>query len=686
MTQEYLDSLTTEKLEVELDNLLILLLKYNKAYRNGESLINDSEFDLLEDVYRIYRPTDEYFDKIGYEISENDSRKRKLPIPMASMTKLHTIFELNKWVANKNIKHDTLLIMTPKEDGSSITRNEQTLESYTRGDGEYGRLSTEHINLVEFENPNKILKPIYTFGECIISKKRFNNYKQQIINEGVDIPPSNPRNTIAGLINNDVPNNNLKLASYIRYGVVTKDGTELSKIDQLEICNELNAVKIPYKKVYIKDLTEEYLFDLYVEWSKYFEIDGLIIDINDSELRQEIGRETGTNNPGYARAYKGSFETRKETTLISHKTNISKNGTLTIVGQIDPLELDGVMVSNVTLVNAKMVIDYGLFPGEKITIIRSGGVIPKVVKVNGHDIPFGFQFETLEEFLQAKQELIKLRKSELLNTKQLITHCPFCNSGLDWDENNVNLVCNNSDCETKNFYKVLSFFKTLEVDNLGEPTIQLFFDNGYNTVKKILGLDINTLKTLDRIGDTKATYICNNIHSKLKNVKLEKLQHASNLFGRLGSKKLLLINNYLFDNKIINPTIDQLILVEGISEKLATEYLNNINKFELFVENIKQYVSIQSSKTAPNSKVVNSTLSNINAVFTGIRDKELEEFIIQHGGIVSDGLSKNTTHLIMKQIGSGSSKEVKAQGMKTSHNKPIQIMEINEFKKDVNYL
>jgi len=184
------------------------------------------------------------------------------------------------------------------------------------------------------------------------------------------------------------------------------------------------------------------------------------------------------------------------------------------------------------------------------------------------------------------------------------------------------------------------------------------------------------MESFDSFGERKAEIVYSNIHKKMKMVELSKLQHASSLFNKLGSKKLLIINQWLFDNNIAEPRLGQLVSIEGISETLASNYLDNINKFSTFVQTIENHISIQ----YPQKKVViDGKMNDYNVVFTKVRDKSLEQYITDNGGKVGSGVSKKTTHLVVLVIGGGTSKEKKAIGLS------IPIMTLPEFKQLINY-
>jgi len=629
----------------------------NITYRTSDAKVSDKIYDLIYDTFIELYPDEE---KIGYELDENDERKRKLPIIMPSMNKVKSYLLLLKWAKSKGIKLSTEIIITPKYDGLSILQDHYKLRAYTRGDALFGRLSTEHIKKIDGE-----IKPynFYTVGECVISKKNFAIYQQEEVEKGND-KPSNSRNSVSGFLIDDDAKDRLKYADYIRFGVITEEG--LDKNVQLDKANQLNKVKIPYKLFKLSEITEELLNDLFNLWSEDYDIDGLIIEVNDKEIRKRLGAETN-DNPAYARAYKADFEKPEKTKINKIKRNVNRFGKISYVSGIDQVIIGGAEITNATLNNASHTNNYKLFVGEEIEIIRSGEVIPKIIKINGHKIPFKYMFETIKEYNQAKKELIAIRKQEC--QKELDMTCPSCGSELKWNETKIDLICHNDNCEQKQFNKVVAFFDHIGVEEVGEPTIQLFFDNGYNTIKSIIEVKQDTIETFDRVGERKAEIIYTNIHSKLQDIKLEKLQHASSCFKILGSKQIKLINNFLKSGDI-----DDILTIKGVGNKLAQDYVDNINAYKEFEESIKEFINIKQEDDMINEK--NSNFANMVVVFTKVRDKDLEEVIKSGGGRVTGSVSKNTTHLVIKEKGGAkiSGKEQKAMDL------GLPIYTLDEFK------
>jgi DNA ligase (NAD+) len=618
---------------MKIEDIKKRILAANSAYRAGKPIISDSEYDLLLEELEVLSPNDELLLKVGIEISDS-VRKVELPIAMASMNKTKSIDEIASWCRLKGINPNEEIILTPKYDGLSFCVNELTSEAYTRGDGKFGQRANDHYMVIQnhlyedlnSRNPFMAIPFEYTYGEVIMPKSVFiSKYSDEF---------ANPRNLVAGLINSKEATLPLSDCQYIKYGAVTRTKFSTKK----EVLDELNngqKVKVDNIVCKISDLSEDLFLKLFTQWSAEYEIDGIIIEINNLELQEKLGRETSSNNPVWARAYKSpDFEQSAETEILDISWNISKGGLVKPVAHVRPIQLDGVTVSNVTLNNARYVKDMGLGIGATVKIKRSGFVIPKITEV----------LKTVDF------------------TMPIIPGIE-----IDWNENGVELITLTETDEQK-FKQIVSFFEILEVDNVGEGVVKQLWDSGYITIKDILNLSVSDFLKIDRFGKRKAQIVYDSIHSKLSSIELSKVQHASGLFGgSLGSKKLKLLEH--FTEK---PTISQILTIDGFAELSAMAYINGYDKFQEFVKDLP--IKFKEVKKV---EIVGGDLEGKIFVFTGVRDKELEKIIEMRGGRIGGTVSKNTTHLVMKSKGSGSSKENKAIDL------GIEIMEISEL---VNFL
>jgi NAD-dependent DNA ligase len=588
-----------------IDRIVEKLEEANDKYRQGNPIMSDYDYDQLLETLLEYDPENEYFNKVGIEILD-DSRKVKLPIPMFSMNKIKTMEEISDWCRLKGISKNEEVIITPKFDGLSLCVDEIKDTATTRGDGFIGQNSNEHYKLIK-NKLNKNTNFSITYGEAIMSKKVFlDKYSKEF---------ANPRNLVAGMLNSKTLHDILEDIDYIKYGGVI-DGLSTKK----ELIDELNNnqdIKVSYHISKISDLSENLLIDLFKEWSIDYEIDGLIIEINNLKLQEELGRETSTSNPCFSRAFKHiSFVENKITTVTGIIWNISKQGLLKPVLQVEPINLDGVTVSNVTGNNAKFVKDNGLGIGSKIRVIRSGMVIPLIVEV----------LETVDFVMPVVE-----------------------GTDIDWNEAGIELVTL-TETDDQKIRQNIAFFEILEADNVSEGIITQLWDADYKTIEDILNVTTTQLEKIDRFGKRKAQIVYNSIQKSVTDVQLSKLQHATGLFRGLGSKKLALLEHFT-----TKPTVEQVMKIEGFAEISAKVFVDNYDNFFNFVKDLP--ITIAEKVEAVK---VGTDLDGKSFVFTGVRRKDLEEVIESRGGKVAGSVSKTTTYLVMKAKGSGSSKETKA--------------------------
>ena len=243
------------------------ITKANEAYRTGNSIISDSEYDKLVEELSLLSPDDELLTKVGHVVVD-ESRKTKLPIEMASMNKIKSMDDINDWCRLKNISKNEVVVITPKFDGLSLCVNEFSNDAFTRGDGQFGQKSNEHYKLidnhlydVENVDPFSPIDCQFTYGEVMMSKKTFTEkYSNDF---------ANPRNLVAGLLNSKEATQSLKDCDYIKYGAIfTPDLMKMryTKQEVIDYLNQYQKVKVQYHVCKISELTEELLISLFKEY------------------------------------------------------------------------------------------------------------------------------------------------------------------------------------------------------------------------------------------------------------------------------------------------------------------------------------------------------------------------------------------------------------------------------------
>lgn len=594
----------------------ILLLASDQYYNDGESFLSDKDFDSLEKLAKDKFPEHPYFTEIGSNVR---GEKVDLPYPMGSLDQLYEN-DTEKWVAQHNL-YDRDIIITDKEDGVSgliiYDKFGNLSIAYSRGNGLQGSDITRHVLSMK-KIVRKMPCPCVIRVEFILNENLF-----EMVTSYETKKYKNPRNYVAGKMNS-------KEATDQFYENISIIGTsvlvpEMSKLDQINFLKN-NRYEIPnYSSVKGKDLNDKFLIDYLNERrneSEYM-IDGIVIDIDDVNIRNSITRNSSSLNPTFSKKYKrSSSDNSSVATVVKVHYEPSKHGYLKPRIEIEPIDLNGVTIKYTTGFNAKYIIDNGIGEGSIVKITRSGDVIPYITEIitkSNPDLP--------NEILFGEYE---------------------------WNETNVDFVLKNpisNDDVIKN--QLLSFFEKIEVPHLKDANINELHRNGYITVQSIIKASENELINL--FGNIIGSKIYYGIKEKLNPIPLYKLAGSTNIFGRgIGIRKIKKITDSYNLNEV---SVEQILELEGFDHITANQIYNNIENFYSFLKDIDGYYSLETNME------VSEVYKHLNVVFTGIRDKNLEEIIIKNGGKISSGISKNTTHLVCKDPTSNSGKLVKAKSL-----------------------
>ena len=646
--------------------------KLNKKYRDGIPEITDPEYDKLIETFKFLCPDSDIFKSGVIEDVVNPDRAEKLKYPMYSLDKEKFIVDIHKWLKNKGLPLSTILICTAKYDGISILKDEWDQEAWSRGDGLIGETMHMHYaRICDNANPMKI----FSIGELLFPKHEFATHTF-LKSDGT--PYKNARNMMAGLKNSDTISDDLQYVHHVRYGFATEDFT-MNKSEELDFIST-HIRPIPYRKFRADELDTDELTDLFIEWGVIYDLDGLVFDIDDKDTRKLLGRESN-NNPAYARAFKNpDWATKTETPLrITNNCpdgiewSISKNGYFAPVVLLDPFDVEGVTVRRATGYNAKFIKDNNIGGDCRITCIRSGSVIPKIIDVV---------------------------KAGVVN---LPTICPHCGTTLVWNKSGVHIMCPNKDCPEVKFLKLAFFFVKFKIDGFAEKSIRKFFDAGYDTVGKILSMSIDDISALDGMAKSSATKILKGFDEKIKNVSFELIGHASGCFENLGSKKLKKLYDgiqeldpksqsvsYLKEDmkksqfKMLSKLLkhddnrkkifDVLLDINGMSDKSVEYFLDGIVNFSYFIEGLPITIEEEKIASLNDFDYAPQDFTGRIFLFTGTRDEELKKFIEASGGEVKSSISSKTTDVIAKDT--TTPKAQKASSWAT-------IWQIDDFKESL---
>lgn len=631
---EFLNSLTE-------NDIVSLLQQANYHYRNKESIISDTLYDMVHDHLEKINPNHPILKNIGAAVADDD-RKVKLPVFMGSLNKIKADdTELEKF---KN-KYPGRYTLADKLDGNSALLTHDTdknLKLFTRGDGSVGQDISHIIPFINGILPlvRNIRHKFIIRGELIISKI---NYETYLKTKG-----PNARNIVSGFLNAKIPDLEIaKLTDFVAYEMVYPEHTPLMQYDEII---ELGFNPVHTITVTEEELTTGYLSELLMNRrvNSPYEIDGIVV------THDGVHKRAYEENPTYAFAFKSILMVdQAEVVVLQVEYNMSKDGILVPVVNFTPITLDGVKISRAHGFNAKFIQDNKIGPGSKLVIIRSGLVIPYIEKV--------------------------LSPSE--TGEGQMPDVPYT-----WSKTGVDAIADSENNAELLYKQFENFFNKIDVKNLSSGTLIKIYNAEINTVQKLFAATIEDLIKVPGIKDKTANNIVTALRERKSTLDCITIMEASNTIGRgFGRKKIEMIlnsNKDIVDKRYI-PTIKELVSIKGIEATTADAFVSNLPTFWKFVDdNNLLSVACASSSSSSKQKATTqqqatTTLSGKKFVFTGFRDKALEEKIISLGGQITTSVSKNTTAVVAKvqDAEKDSGKVLKAKELN------IPVYDVEEFKK-----
>lgn len=651
MKNELTSLLDSLGLIYDLENLessvIDLLKDFDKSYRIGEPKIDDATYDAIFTIAKSTFENSPFFDDTISEFGDVD-------LQVTSLDKVKTFTELVEWLV-KIDKLDEELIIMPKFDGITLVYDSEIPSITTRSRSGTGINVNHHIDGLNV-SPNIRGK---VRGEVIIKKDKFYSAKYCKANGG---KYENPRNFVSGIMSKQDPSMYVREFDFLVFDILdSKDSDFLNRINLInQHFNELPYNIFSSVREIEKSGGDECLKKIYQSFLDFgYELDGLVIS-----LRYKNGNTSSSGNVEDAVSWKGDIGEEAETIVEEVNYNISKRGYLKPVVRIKPVRLDGATITNVYFDNARALVCYGIGEGSNVVVKRSGSIIPRIIKVENVNVMDADLFNSIADKNQNDFDKIKLALGTNIDNFVPPT---FGDKQISWNETGVELEI--FDTDEQKIQILTKFFQVLECKGLGEAFARDLFNNGYPEIENTINFLRNeayavlVMDNWEGYGKTKIMNLLRVFNDSYKNLPLNKFMHASCLFQDLGSTKLELLQHFYFLESV---NIDDIVKIGGFEMKLAQNFLKGLPKFKELAKNVG-YEPKMVEKT-------DGDLSGKVFVFTGFRNKDWEEKIKNRGGIIANSVTKATTHLIMKQKGSGSTKEKNAEKL------GVKIYSESEFK------
>lgn len=602
------------------NELSSILREANKAYYNQEPFMTDNEYDIVKEYIENKYPSNKAIVEIGAQVERN---KVALPYNMGSMDKIKPdTSALTNWTT----KYHGPYVLSCKLDGVSglYTTEGTTPKLYTRGDGKVGQ-DISHL-IPHLRLPKT--KGIVIRGEFIIPKSVFDSkYKTKF---------ANPRNMVAGLVNHKTINESVKDLHFVAYELIVP---VKKPSDQMKILSTLD-VEVVLGKIET-NLTNEILSQTLIEWRKnyVYEIDGVIV--TDDKIYE---RKSG--NPDHAFAFKMVLSDQvAEAKVVDVIWTASKDGYLKPRVQIEPINLGGVRIEYATGFNGAFIADNKVGIGAIIELIRSGDVIPHIRKVT-----------TPAE--QAKMPSV-----------------PF-----KWNDTHVDVMLQDLGSDETVKEKVLTgFFRGIGVEGLGSGNVARIIQAGYDTVPKIIKMEVVDLLKIEGFKDRTANKLYNGIREKIDAASLVTIMSASNIFGRGFSEKRLELIMEAYPNVLLSKETDaekiyKISAIKGMAEKSAQSFVDRITEFIQFIKEADLIKKLSPGVTEKKTVDESHPLFGKTIVMTGFRDTDIQEAIKSVGAKLGSSVSKNTFIVLVKNTEEDTGKADEARKL------GIKLMTPEEFK------
>lgn len=534
-----------------------------------------------------------------------------------------------------------------KIDGLSVSlvydNGELTIGS-TRGDGLVGENVTENLKTI----PSIPLRIDYkghleVRGEVFMPRESFIKLNEKRELDGEQLF-ANPRNAAAGSLRqlDSKITASRKLDIFI-FNIQECDRTFFTHEEGLKFLKSLGFKTVPYLAVLdtFTQITDKISEIGVLRSSLSFDIDGVVIKVNDIAMREEYG-DTGAV-PKWAVAYKFPPE-EKETVLREICVNVGRTGVITPYAVFDTVHLAGTSVTKATLHNYDFISERDIRIGDTVIVRKAGDIIPEIVKVNKDKRPNG----------TVPFEMPRL--------------CPSCNEPIYREQDQAAYYCTNSACPAQ-LLRNLSHFVSrdaMNIDGLGSAQIAAMVEAELiKDAADLYYLKKEQLYVLGKKVDTLATNIVNSIEAS-KDRGLDKLLYALGIH-QVGEKvSKLLAAKFLNIDTFFTLTVEQLCEVNDIGE-ITAQNIVNFFTHQKTAELIEKFKAA-GVKTTYESDVTDTRFEGMTFVLTGtlptMDRKEASALIEKFGGKTSGSVSKKTTYVLAGEEAGSKLTKAKELGIK----------------------
>jgi DNA ligase (NAD+) len=585
--------------------------------------------------------------------------KVRHPAPMMSLDNTYSVDDLRDFdrrVRELAGRERVEYVAELKLDGLSmaLTYQNGALEhGVTRGDGTVGEDVTSNVKTIRSVPLRLAAKKLKLIGnperfevrgEVIMTRKAFEQTNAQ--REAAGEPKfANPRNSAAGSMRQLDPRivAERKLDMFVYYLLVhgAEAGGEHART--LETLSQMGFKVNPHWR---RCPGFDDLLAYIQEWESRrdgldYEIDGIVIKVNDTGLWQELG--STAKSPRWAVAYK--YPARQATTrVIDIRPQVGRTGTLTPVADLEPVDVGGVTVSHATLHNMDEIERLGVKIGDTVLIQRAGEVIPQVVKVMK-------QAEEGREFVMPKK-------------------CPVCGGEVRRAAGEVAYRCVNAACPAKLKESLLHFAgrHAMNIDGLGDALVDQLVDKGLvHDVADLYRLTHQQLADLERMGDKSAQNLLDEI-GRSKQAELARVVFALGIRFVGERTAQLLASHFGSLDKLAQASQEELVEAEEVGPRVAEaiqEFFQEKRNQEVIEKLREAGLQFKQEQTRPTEGKLAGKQFVLTGTLPNYSRDQAKQMIEGGGGRVVGSVSKKTDYVVVGADAGSKLDKARALGVKT---------------------
>jgi len=641
-------------------------------YVKSQPKISDASYDRL---FRRLQELEEAFPELQSPASPtrkvgarplDELKKVKHTVPLLSLNAVlneKEASDFDRFIRRNAGEKGVTYILEPKFDGFSVEviyRNGIFDHGATRGDGETGEDISENLKTIgalalRLQNPDETELPSFLAvrGEVIMPKKAFQKLNKERIERG-ETSLANPRNAAAGIMRQLDPKKVAdKPLDIFFYDILRIEGKSFSshwdelkqfprwglKVDvHNKLCSSFEEIKSYHEKL-AEDRED---FD--------YEIDGIVIKLDDLELREKFG--TRERSPRWALAWK--FPPKKEvTTLEDIVVQVGRTGMLTPVALLQPVDVGGVTVSRATLHNEDEVRKKDLRPGDKVRVARAGDVIPEVIE------------RLIEPGKKRGKAFAMPRKCPVCGTEIFKEGAYyFCPAGLS--------------CEAQLIGHVLHYTsrKAMNIDGLGDKIIRQLVEQGMvKDIADLYHLSVDDLLKLRGFAEKSAKNLYEAIRAT-KNAHLDRflyalgIPHVGEHVARLLAEKFQSLANL---RQAKREDLEK-------TSQIGSEIAQNVEKFFAREKNRKVLkrildagVKVEDMPARKGAQALKGKIFVFTGELKGYTRDEAKERVESLGARASSGVSGATDFVVVGKSPGSKLEEAKKHG--------VNVIDEEEFER-----